>query len=507
MDTEKSIVDPTATNSEPAIDENMPRGWCVEVSGLLEDRKARIVDDWGYGFRDEAQRAAAELAEDFAAQGIDAKVKAVAAPKRVRVARLRKAEEGFEAVSGDVAEWHAAVAANRGSEHLAKDVADGGAACEGRGVLLDETMPDSKKTAIAIACAVAAVVFAIGSAIFALGAGGSQQEAPVETPSKTEAPAEKASLVLRVELVGWDEDTSTPVIARIESDDSEVDFYHAFAANKAETVEVLPGAYTVSFISPVNADGSIYEIYGATGAEKVTVGAGGASISVKFDPVPLNQVTQEQFDQIFDALKDAVAKGDSTLGGSAGKEIVKRAAGNAANAPAADKDAIDRKKEEASAAVTDDSRRTAGSEGSGSTTPQGSSGDASGAGASGGGSGQSSPAPSPAPSAPEHVHDFSMPVTQTVHHDAVYDTVWHDAVVQQVPIYGSMCATCGAISPSGEHSMHHALNGESDRVLNNVVVGYSYQEVSPAWEETVIATPAWDETVTVGYRCSCGAMG
>ena len=81
---------------------------------------------------------------------------------------------------------------------------------------------------------------------------------PAVSQSKDDEEQDMA-LILEVKAEGWDADTSTPVIAHIEGADGEVDFYTAIAANKQVTVKVgKSGTYTVTFISPVNADGSIY---------------------------------------------------------------------------------------------------------------------------------------------------------------------------------------------------------------------------------------------------------
>ena len=108
--------------------------------------------------------------------------------------------------------------------------------------------------------------------------------APAVSQSKDE---EKQDMVLTLEVKadGWDADTSTPVIAHIEDADGEVDFYTAIAANKQVTVKVgKSGTYTVTFISPVNADGSIYKV----SSKKVTAGKADkktASTGVTFNKV------------------------------------------------------------------------------------------------------------------------------------------------------------------------------------------------------------------------------
>lgn len=495
MDKEKTSAEAAAAAPEPAVDVNMPRGWCIEVSGLLSDKKARIIDDWGYGFKDMAQRVAADIEDDLRAAGLEGvKVRAVAAPAQVSLSKLRKTEDGFEAFDGQPMEWYSAIHSyGEGAATLAVTQLSKGELSEGEHrIFIDETTPAPKKAVIAAVSLVAAAALVAGGVTFALGAGSPQPqtEAEPEAPAKVEAPAkkaaEKADLKLRVDLEGWDAKTSTPVIAHIVSDDGKVDFYHAFDANEDEVVEVAPGSYAIGYVSPVNADGSLYKIYDVPASEKVSVGEGGASVSAKFDPIPADQVTQEQIDQVLAALKDAVSKGDSTLSGAAGKEVVEQAAGNAANAPAADKDAVEKKKEEAGSAVDggagDGGSASAGGSGgvsgaggasSSTSGSSGSGGSGAGAGSSGGSapaptpapapepapapapapepapapSPEPAPAPAPEPEQPAHVHNYNIPAA-----------------------YGSVCATCGAISPSWEHSKQHTMNGENGAVLNGQVI-------------------------------------
>ena len=72
---------------------------------------------------------------------------------------------------------------------------------------------------------------------------------------------------------GWDGE-STPAIAHVVGEG--VDFYHAInpdaEGNKgASTVELTEGDYTVSLISPLNRDGSAYELYGTSEEQQVAL--------------------------------------------------------------------------------------------------------------------------------------------------------------------------------------------------------------------------------------------
>lgn len=99
---------------------------------------------------------------------------------------------------------------------------------------------------------------------------------------------------------------------------------------------------------------------------------------------------------------------------------------------------------------------------------------------------------------PTHTHNW-VPVTTTVHHDAQYKTVHHDAVTQE----RSICNSCGADITGNEsaHMKEYALKGDMSHSYSIVPV-----TVQAAYDEQVLVSGAWDETVTTGYRCStCGA--
>lgn len=147
---------------------------------------------------------------------------------------------------------------------------------------------------------------------------------------------------------GWDED-STPAIAHVVGEG--VDFYHAVSpdaeGNKGtSTVTLEEGDYTVDFISPVNADGSAYELFDTGDAQTVTVDADSTdtlSVTCEMTRIPADKVTDEMLKGIVDQTKDAVENGDETLKGDAGKDILDKLEGNAANNP----NASDETKQEA----------------------------------------------------------------------------------------------------------------------------------------------------------------
>lgn len=198
-----------------------------------------------------------------------------------------------------------------------------------------------KPHTVAIAIAIIAVV-----AVVIAAATGAFSTADKQNST---AKAETADLVLNVTAdTGWDAN-STPAIAHITSD--EVDFYHAVSpdaeGNKGtSTVTLEEGDYTVDFISPVNSDGSAYELFDTGEAQTVTVDADATdtlSVTCEMTRIPADKVTDEMLKGIVDQTKDAVENGDETLKGDAGTDILDKLEGNVAQNP----NASDETKQEA----------------------------------------------------------------------------------------------------------------------------------------------------------------
>lgn len=353
--------------------------------------------------------------------------------------------------------------------------------------------------------------------------------APAVSQSKDD---EKQDMVLSLEVKadGWDADTSTPVIAHIEDEDGEVDFYTAIAANKQVTVKVgKSGTYTVTFISPVNADGSIYKV----SSKKVTAGKADkktASTGVTFNKVDADKVTKDDLTAIAKDVAAAVKKGDSTLTGDKGAEVVKKFEDNIKKNPNADAGAVEKEtekaqetaKEDKSAAKTpetSDSKKNDSGSSNGSKKDNGNSGsdNKSDSKPSGSNNSSNSGSSSKKDDTPAHQHNWVAQTKtihhdaqyKTVHHDAQYKTVHHDAVTKTVHI----CNQCGQDITGNESAHFEAslLNGGNcgswHGETRTVQAAYDEQvKVSDAKDEQVQVSDAWDETVTTGYKCSsCGA--
>ena len=346
--------------------------------------------------------------------------------------------------------------------------------------------------------------------------------APAVSQSKDD---EEQDMVLSLEVKadGWDTETSTPVIAHIEDEDGKVDFYTAIAANKQVTVKVgESGTYTVTFISPVNADGSIYKVP----SKKVTAGKADKTVAtgVTFDKVDADKVTKDDLTAIAKDVAEAVKKGDSTLTGDKGAEVVKKFEDNIKKNPNADTDAVEKETEKAQESAkeeksdaktpeTSDSKSNSSSkkdEGKSDSKP-------SGGNSSNSGSNSNSGSSSKKDDTPAHQHNW-VAQTKTVHHDAQYKTVHHDAVTHQVwhdavTEEHYICNQCGAdiTSDPWGHINNSLMNGGNCGSYHSTYVtvkqGY-YETVTDqaAYDEQVQVRDAWDETVTTGYKCSsCGA--
>lgn len=248
---------------------------------------------------------------------------------------------------------------------------------------------------------------------------------------------------------GWDEN-STPAIAHIEG--SDVDFYHAVTpdaeGNKGtSTVALAEGDYTVSFVSPVNSDGSAFDIYDTGAPVDITVDADAKTapaVDCPMTQIPADQVTDEMLAHIIDQTKDAVENGDETLKGDAGTDILDKLEGNVAQNPNAsdetkqeatdaDKE-VDVNKEPAQTtppATTDNSNTGSQSSNTGNqSTSTGSSNSGSTSTGNSGNSGSSSSQPSK----PAHTHTW-------VNHTATRQ-VWVSNWVD-VPDYGTQQVQTG----------------------------------------------------------------
>lgn len=120
-----------------------------------------------------------------------------------------------------------------------------------------------------------------------------------------------------------------------------------------------------------------------------------------------------------------------------------------------------------------------------------------------------------------HKHSYTIPITDTIHHDAVthqedqgyYETVTISEAWDETKVVGyrTVCNKCGQ---DFTNKMDHYNTYGCDSSLGykgNVPITETIHHdavTEQQWVEnwvTVVDKEAWDETVTVGYKCSCGA--
>ena len=287
--------------------------------------------------------------------------------------------------------------------------------------------------AIAVAIVVAIVVaIAVASGAFATSG---------QQPEQQESRTVDVTLSVTADN-GWDEN-STPAIAHIEGNG--VDFYHAVTpdadGNKGtSTVELAEGDYTVSFVSPVNSDGSAFDIYDTGAPVDITVDADAKTapaVNCPMAQIPADKVTDDMLADIVNKTKDAIKKGDESLKGDAGTGILDKLDGNVAKNP----NASDKTKQEA----TDADKDVDVNDKPAQTTPSAKNDDNAKAdsnagsqpsnnGSSNSGSASSKPSQSSQPSKPAHTHTW-------VNHTATRN-VWVSNWVD-VPDYGTQQVQTG----------------------------------------------------------------
>lgn len=338
----------------------------------------------------------------------------------------------------------------------------------------------------------------------------SQKPEPKEpTPIEQTEKQEQQVIQLGAKADGWVKGESSPVIAHIVNKEEKVDYYHAYDANEPHALDVpAEGEYEVSFISPVDKDGSIYEVPKTvkvkSEAEDKDGKDTGDELPFEFKPIAADKTDADALNAIVKSVGDAVKKGVETLTGANGTKVIELVKENAKANPNADKDKVDEESQKAEEVVTDEpSGGNAGAskpETGGNSTSSGNGGSTGNGGNSGsnGGGGSTN---GDGGSKPQHVHNW-VPQTTVVHHEAQVQTVHHDAVYGT----GVECNGCFA-----QFNSYEAWLAHSDSQLdngNNNCMGYHTIKIvlEQAWDETIEVSPAWDETVTTGYSCSCGAV-
>lgn len=306
------------------------------------------------------------------------------------------------------------------------------------------------------------------------------------------------SEITKIEAEGVTADSS-PLITRYvctDGDDKGSEFYHATSASDAiegkDSVRLTEGTWEITAIPIINPDGSITTPAG--GGEHAVSGDQKGSGSTEFtgETKPAENVTQDDIDKVLDKVNEAVSKGDSTLTGDAGKDVVNKVTDNASKAPAADKEKVEEKKDAAADSATKAEEKKADtakpSTGSDSTSSKPSSGST---------------------SKPSHEHTWqaqyrSEPVYETRTRTVVDQEAWDEqvlsgshAVCSDGSVFydnAALAAYCKKMAMAGTPVSYYTVD-DYTTVHHEAVTHQETYQVQTGTKQ-----------VLTGYRCSgCGA--
>lgn len=303
---------------------------------------------------------------------------------------------------------------------------------------------------------------------------------------------------VKIEAEGVTADSS-PLITRYvctDGADKGVEFYHATSASDAiegkDSVQLTEGTWEITAIPIINPDGSITTPAG--GGEQGVSGESKDSGSTEFtgETKPAGDVTQDDIDKVLDKVNEAVSKGDGTLTGDAGKDVVNKVTDNASKAPAADKEKVEEKKDSATdSAVKAEDKKTDAAKPSTGSGPAPSKPD-------------SKPS-SGSSSKPSHEHTWQA----QYRNDPVYETRTRTVVDQD-----AWDETVNANYDEFRFSDGYVTTSLADAINHQDITGCSYSIYTPqvtihheavTHQETYQVQTGTKQVLT-GYRCSgCGA--
>ena len=289
----------------------------------------------------------------------------------------------------------------------------------------------------------------------------------------------------------------TPVIAHITGTtdgNRSVDYYHAVSGAQEE-VELVPGGYSVEYLPVLKAGGSL--VTAKDGAVSAVVEDGALASTSKTNEKAAEDVTQDDLNNVLDAVKKAVEKGDDTLKGDAGKDVVDKVAEAVKATGKVDESKVEEAKKDAE---TKASEPSSGVDAGQPAAPAGSGSDN---GSNGGGADKapaSQPGSTPSTSQPsgnggstqpEHVHNW---VAQTEQRWVQDSAAWDE----QCPTGSYIQCSCGQrFDNQAQWSQHNKSLGFGQ--------GHSYS-VQETYGTVHHDATGHYETVTTGYVCSgCGA--
>lgn len=241
---------------------------------------------------------------------------------------------------------------------------------------------------------------------------------------------------------------------------------YAIPANEEVAIDLYPGSYSLSFVSPINADGSIYDANQVMTLTSVAHEVTAIEL-VELKRIPADQATSEQVTAIVSALTVALA---DQAGVPDAEAILELAQKNAKANPNVTDEAVAAAEQQAAEAVESGTATVAGAAQASGAASQG--GGSQGAPAASDGSGGG--ASQAAPSAPAHTHSF-QPVYYTT----------------QVQVGSQVVCSCGqTFSSNGEWTAHNKAD------LLSGGPGHSYS-VQPIYQTQQLVSH---------YQCSCGAI-
>lgn len=361
------------------------------------------------------------------------------------------------------------------------------------------------KRKVAIGAAVALVVAGLGlGGAWATGAFAPKPEAAkVEAVSGTNKKqvSDKAEATVgwtvKIEAEGVTADSSPLITRYVCTDGAEAgtEFYHATPASDAiegkDSVRLTEGTWEITAIPIINPDGSITTPSG--GGEQAVPGDHKGSGCTDFtgETKPAGDVTQDDIDGVLDKVNDAISKGDGTLTGDAGKDVVNKVTDNASKAPAADKEKVEEKKDAAtdSAAKAEEKKTDAVKPSTGSSSAPSKS--------------DSKPS-SGSTSKPSHEHTWQAQYrTEPVYTTETYTIVDQDAWEEQVRIGSHFLFSDGHIC----YDSMEAMNYQFDTGCSySVVDDYKTIRHEAVTHQGTRQVQTGTKQILTGYRCSgCGA--
>lgn len=352
------------------------------------------------------------------------------------------------------------------------------------------------KIGVGVGVAAIAVAAVVGVCVWANQPATLPADEPVEKALVAET-EEGTSQKVKIGYEGYEAaEGDTPVIAHITGTtdgNRSVDYYHAVSGAQ-EDVELVPGGYSIEYLPVLKAGGSL-----------VTPKDGALSSTSKTNEKAAEDVTQDDLNNVLDAVKKAVEKGDDTLKGDAGKDVVDKVAEAVKATGKVDESKVEEAKKDAETKASEPSAGTNAGQPAAPTQSGGNAasngGGASSAPASqpsgnnnGGSSQAGSSQPATAPQQPEHVHNW---VAQTEQRWVQDSAAWDEPIYSQEA--RTICNTCGA-DISGNATAHLVASGR------NGCSGYHTEVVQVQTGTIHHDATGHYETVTTGYVCSgCGA--